>query len=358
MIEHKNIKIYFGPKELNQPDNLEDVIIDFIDGAKEELNIAVQELDNENIAKAIIRARQRKVFVRLVLEFSYLTVTEALPDPWAVLAGVEGNEVNRKIYNAMLRAQVDVRTDINPDIFHQKFMIRDPDKPDSAVLTGSANFTDTDCHKNLNHVLVLKSKRASDIYGYEFKELIEGNFGLYRSRSYPAPKDFDISGVRIKILFAPDHSPEMEIMKQMLKAKQQVDFAIFTFAQSSGIDDTMVVLQRSGIDIRGLLDKGQGNQDWASTRILKTGNIKVFLAGKNPALRKVHHKLMVIDRETIIAGSFNYTNPANTLNDENIIVIGDSEETNPDSITAQKKLGEGTHDMIDKMINEFGVEVT
>jgi phosphatidylserine/phosphatidylglycerophosphate/cardiolipin synthase-like enzyme len=357
MIEHKNIKIHFGPTELNQPDSLEDVIISFIDGAKEELNIAVQELDNENIAKAIIRARQRKVFVRLVLEFGYLTVTEALPDPWAVLTGSEGNEVNRRIYNAMLRAQVDVRTDINPSIFHQKFVIRDPDRPDAAVLTGSANFTDTDCHKNLNHIVILKSKRAADIYGYEFKELIEGNFGLYRSRSYPAPKDFDVSGVRIRILFAPDHSPEMEIMKQMLKAKQQIDFAIFTFSQSSGIDDTMIVLQRSGINIRGIFDKGQGNQDWASTRILKTGNADVYLAGKNPALRKLHHKLMVIDKETIIAGSFNYTDPANTLNDENIIVIGDSFETNPDSIAAQKKLGLGTHNMIDKMITDFGVQV-
>ncbi len=357
MIEHKNIKIYFGPKELNQPDDLEKVIIDFIDGAKEELNIAVQELDNENIAKAIIRARQRKVFVRLVLEYGYLTVTEALADPWAVLTGSEGNEINRRIYNAMLRAQVDVRTDINPAIFHQKFVIRDPDKPEAAVLTGSANFTDTDCHKNLNHVLVLKSKRAADIYGYEFKELIEGNFGLYRSRSYPAPKDFEISDVRVRILFAPDHSPEMEIMKQMLKSKQRIDFAIFTFAQSSGIDDAMVALQRSGINIRGLFDKGQGNQDWASTRVLKSGNAKVFIASKNANLRKLHHKLMVIDKETIIAGSFNYTDPANSLNDENIIVIGDSEETKAESITAQKKLGEGTFNMIDKMINDFGVEV-
>jgi phosphatidylserine/phosphatidylglycerophosphate/cardiolipin synthase-like enzyme len=357
MIEHKNIKIYFGPLELNQPDDLEKVIIDFIDGAKEELNIAVQELDNENIARAIIRARQRKVFVRLVLEYGYLTVTEALPDPWAIPTGTEGTEVNRRIYNAMLRAQVDVRTDINPSIFHQKFVIRDPDKPDAAVLTGSANFTDTDCHKNLNHVVVLKSKRASDIYGYEFKELIEGNFGLYRSRSYPAPKDFDISGVRIRILFAPDHSPEMEIMKQMLKAIGQIDFAIFTFAQSSGIDDTMLVLQRSGINIRGLFDKGQGNQQWASTRILKSGNVKVFLAEKNPKLRKLHHKLMVIDKKTIIAGSFNYTEPANTLNDENIIIIGDSEEANGDSLIAQKKLGEGVYNMIDKMIGDFGVQV-
>jgi phosphatidylserine/phosphatidylglycerophosphate/cardiolipin synthase-like enzyme len=40
------------------------------------------------------------------------------------------------------------------------------------------------------------------------------------------------------------------------------------------------------------------------------------------ASRKLHHKLMVIDESTIVAGSFNYTEPANDYNDENLFVIG------------------------------------
>ena len=44
-------------------------------------------------------------------------------------------------------------------------------------------------------------------------------------------------------------------------------------------------------------------------------------------VRKIHHKLMVIDERLIIAGSFNYTEPATPLNDENIVVLGDLEET-------------------------------
>ena len=42
----------------------------------------------------------------------------------------------------------------------------------------------------------------------------------------------------MKIVFGPEHTPELEIMKQMLKEKKRVDFAIFTFSQSSGINDT------------------------------------------------------------------------------------------------------------------------
>ncbi len=352
-----SIEMYFGPTELNQPDDLETVIIDFINGADDVLHIAVQELDNENIARAIIDARKRGVVVTLVMEFDYLTVDKAPPDPWVAFPGDESNEINRKIYKAMLRAKIDVRTDINPKIFHQKFIVRDPAGAKAALLAGSTNFTVTDTHKNLNHIVIIHGTKAAQVYEYEFMELETGNFGLYRSRYYPKPKEITVSDIRIRILFAPDHTPEMEIMKQMLKSSKEIDFAIFTFSQSSGIDDTMVALQKSGIKIRGIFDKGQGNQDWASTRILFTNKIKIFIA-EGPKLRKLHHKLMVIDKKTIIAGSFNYTDPANSLNDENIIVIGDTEATDPAEIAAQEALGEYTQKIIDKMITDFGKEVT
>jgi len=37
---------------------------------------------------------------------------------------------------------------------------------------------------------------------------------------------------------------------------------------------------------------------------------------------KLHHKLMVFEETTTIAGSFNYTAPANEYNDESIFVMG------------------------------------
>jgi len=44
--------------------------------------------------------------------------------------------------------------------------------------------------------------------------------------------------------------------------------------------------------------------------------------GRLAGLRKVHHKLMVIDDRIVVAGSFNYTAPANEYNDENLFVLG------------------------------------
>src|SRR5665811_1833251 len=76
--------------------------------------------------------------------------------------------------------------------------------------------------------------------------------------------------MRVKPLFAPRHGPEMEVMKQMLKAKKSIDFAMFTFASSSGIDLAMLRLVRAvpKLRIRGVLDREQGLREWAPTKAL------------------------------------------------------------------------------------------
>jgi hypothetical protein len=150
----------------------------------------------------------------------------------------------------VLRAGVDVITDLNPKIFHQKFMVRDPGLPTAAVLTGSTNFTLTDTGKNppgaspvsgnnLNHVVVLHGERVAEQYLEEFLRYRGGTFGELHERHEPKPSEFRLANIRVKPLFAPMHGPEMELMKQMLKARTSIDFAMFTFAESSGIDDTM-----------------------------------------------------------------------------------------------------------------------
>ena len=73
-------------------------------------------------------------------------------------------------------------------------------------------------------------------------------------------------------------------------------------------------------------------------KLLQQANIDVRCVPGKGKLRKLHHKLMVIDEQVVVAGSFNYTGPANRLNDENIIILGDLESNDQASIAAQKKL--------------------
>jgi phosphatidylserine/phosphatidylglycerophosphate/cardiolipin synthase-like enzyme len=345
-----NISMLAGPPDAGAPDNLRKAIVDFIDGANKKLEIAVQELEDDAIARAIVRARQRKVEVWMVIEADYLRASRAQPDPF-----VEGgeNEANRQIHNAILRSNIQIRTDFNPEIFHQKFIVRDG----SAVLTGSTNFTPTGVESNLNHVIIVNDPKVAKIYANEFAEIRQGHFGKLNEGHDPSPPDLKISGVPIRIAFAPDHNPEMEIMKQMLKAKKRIDFAIFTFALSSGIDDTMIAQHHAGVKVRGALDSHQANQKWAATRPIHNAGAALWLVKKSATVNKLHHKLMVLDEQVIVAGSFNYTSPATRLNDENIVVIGDLEDQNAQSIERQRKLAKFALAEIDRIIKDHGTKL-
>jgi phosphatidylserine/phosphatidylglycerophosphate/cardiolipin synthase-like enzyme len=328
-------------------DDLEQPIIDFIDGAKKRLEIAVQELEYVNIAKAIIRARKRKLLVKLVVEHDYLRASKALTDPWK--PGGK-NEPNRGIHSAILRASIDVKPDYNTKIFHQKFIVRDR----ASLLTGSTNFTPTGVHNNLNHLIIIHDEGVAKTYAREFREISRGHFGKHNEGHDPAPPDLKVGDVPVRILFAPDHNPEMEIMKQMLKAKTRIDFAIFTFSESSGIDDTMLKLRKLKMPIRGVFDARQGAQDWAAIPALKKAGVKLWKVPPGNGVGKLHHKLMVIDRQVIIAGSFNYSRPANLFNDENLIILGDLETTSAKTKKAQRKLAAYALKEIDRMIKDHG----
>lgn len=54
----------------------------------------------------------------------------------------------------------------------------------------------------------------------------------------------------------------------------------------------------------------------------------------------------------VIGGSFNYTGPANLLNDENIIILGDLGETDPERIATQKKFAAYALAEIDRIVRD------
>jgi len=338
------VELHLGPSRAGAPDDLRKVIVNFIRGAESQLDIAVQELDDPEIADAILEAKARGVTISVVLELDYLRAKRGLPNPRLPGGKLERN---RELHHAMLRAGIRVYSDFNNHIFHQKFVIRDR----SSLLTGSTNFTQTGVEKNLNHVIILHDEGVARAYAKEYREIRQGHFGKLNEGHDEKPGDMEVSKIPVRVLFAPDHAPEMEVMKQMAKSKHRVDFAIFTFAKSSGIDDQMIMLREANRTVRGALDRRSANQDWAASRPLQENGVELFATPKSgTAVGKLHHKLMVIDEQVVIGGSFNYTGPANQFNDENIVILGDLASTNETSIKRQKRLARFALDEIDRII--------
>ena len=191
------------------------------------LLIAVQELDSRPIAEAVLAAKARKVTVQIILEGDYLVEEHAAGRP----VGPSGdNEDNRVIHAALLRAGVDLITDLNPKIFHQKFIVRDPGVPTAAVLTGSTNFTCTDTGTNPPDNRDSRQQpqpRGRSCTGRRAAEPVPGRVPAAARRhvrrrctsgTSRGRREFRLGRIRVKPIFAPEQGPEMEIMKQMLKA--------------------------------------------------------------------------------------------------------------------------------------------
>ena len=98
-------------------------------------------------------------------------------------------------------------------------------------------------------MVVIEDAEVANAFKKEFREIQNGRFGRQSIGRDEVPREAEVSGIRVKPLFAPDHAPEMEIMKQILKAKHRVDFAAFTFAQSSGIDDALIAAHDRGVQV-------------------------------------------------------------------------------------------------------------
>ena len=329
--ENGMIQVFFGPPAHQAPDDLEQVIVDFIDGTAESLDVAVQELENPNIAAALDRASRRKrtsrpnrrIPVRVVVESNYLRESKPIPleDP----ADLGAYGVNREQMRLLLRGAVHYKLDFNASTFHNKFIIRDYKKPTAALLTGSTNFTPTGTGSNLNNIVLFRHPDIIKAYREEFLEINSGVFGRHSPKGHKA-KEVMVGGTRVFPLFAPDNNPELVIVNAVLKATQSIHLAMFTFSGSSTIDDALLSALGNGITVKGVLDRMQSGHNYSphprlidANALLRRHRVRRLRGFKNRG--KLHHKMMVIDRQVVVTCSFNYTDKANRFNDESVFFI-------------------------------------
>jgi phosphatidylserine/phosphatidylglycerophosphate/cardiolipin synthase-like enzyme len=117
---------------------------------------------------------------------------------------------------------------------------------------------------------------------------------------------------------------EDKIIEELENARESICFATFTFT-SDPIEKALISKLDDGIEIKGIYDeRGIGSQ-YCSYQNLKDEGI---LVTKDRNQYTMHNKVFIIDGETVITGSFNPTKHANIANDENILIIHDSEVAN------------------------------
>jgi phosphatidylserine/phosphatidylglycerophosphate/cardiolipin synthase-like enzyme len=144
------------------------------------------------------------------------------------------------------------------------------------------------------------------------------------------------------VYFSPRGGATFAIQQALDIAKPSVLVQAYSFT-SAPIAESLVRAHKRGIKIRVLLDKSQKTEKYSSADFLANAGISTKIDAAHACVPKrlytleryystsacrhaiAHNKVMIIDNETVITESFNFTKAAEENNAENLLVVRDKE---------------------------------
>jgi len=284
------------------------------------------------IVQALMRAHDRGVRVR------YITSHEANTNAFNQI-------VNANKFRA-IRRPVDSEND---GIMHHKFVIIDAEsRVNSWLIGGSGNFTQCNLNVDANNFLFIQDQSLARAYTIEFEEMWGSQTAIpnetnskYGARKLAnTPTQYVVGGKRVELYFSPSDGTQDAIISKIYTVRNDIRFSANVFTQSPYANAFISVARSGGKGsyiVKGLINN-DGDVDTSGTTqfnyLRDTAekdndgykNMMIFQSSKAYDL---HHKYMIIDADlpaantAVITGSHNWTNRANTFNDENTLVIYD-----------------------------------
>ena len=140
-VQAEVLGVYFTP-----PAGAATAIVQALDASEHEVLVQAYGFTHNAIAQALVRAHQRGVVVRVLLD-------------------AKSSSSNRYVMDVLTQANVPLRLDGKHAIAHNKVMVID----ESVVITGSFNFTNSAATRNAENFLVLKSQELAHRYKSEWQ---------------------------------------------------------------------------------------------------------------------------------------------------------------------------------------------
>jgi phosphatidylserine/phosphatidylglycerophosphate/cardiolipin synthase-like enzyme len=231
---------------------------------------------------------------------------------------MESDNLDRADPQRLIDAGILILGDRREGLMHDKFMVID----NSEVWTGSMNYTDSGAYEDNNEMIRIRSVKVAEDYIKEFEEMfIDDRFGDNILAQTPNPR-VTMDDTPIDIYFSPDDGVQASFVELVENAQENIYFLAFSFT-SDEIGNAVRERAKDGVEVRGVMDEEQVKSN-VGTEFdpFRQAGLDVKIDGNGG---QMHHKLMIIDESIVIFGSYNFTNSAETRNDENLLVIYNKE---------------------------------
>jgi phosphatidylserine/phosphatidylglycerophosphate/cardiolipin synthase-like enzyme len=197
---------------------------------------------------------------------------------------------------------------------HDKFAIIDR----SEVWTGSMNFTTGGGYLDNNNLVRIHSSTLAEAYTREFEQMFVDD--QFENEKLPSTSSHNITvnGSLIEVYFSPEDGTLEHILNAVSQAHESIYFLAYSFT-SDPLSQALIEKAKAGVTVQGVFDKDQYRSN-SGTEYDNLHNVgmEVYLDA-NPQL--MHHKVIIIDQQVVITGSYNFSNNAEYNNDENTLII-------------------------------------
>ena len=268
-------------------------IAEAIDNAKLSVDVAVYSLSLNSVRDALLRAHDRGVQVRMVME---------------------SENLERADPQKLKDAGIPILGDRREGLMHNKFVVID----NSEVWLGSMNLTDSGTYEDNNVMMRIRSVKVAENYTKEFEEMFtDDKFGDNILSETPNPR-VTVDGTPVDTYFSPDDGVQPVLVDIISEAQESIYFLAFSFT-ADPLGDAIRARAEEGVTVAGVMDEDQvASNVGTEFDPFQQAGLDVYRDG-NPG--QMHHKTMIIDESIVIFGSYNFTNSAETRNDENLVVI-------------------------------------
>lgn len=121
----------------------------------------------------------------------------------------------------------------------------------------------------------------------------------------------------VSIHYSPDGGCTAEVVAQIEAARKTVLVQAYSFT-SLPIAEALLAAHRRGVAVQVIVDRGQPTAKGGQAGRLASAGVPVLVDARHAI---AHQKTMVIDRQVVLAGSFNFTASAEARNSECLYTI-------------------------------------
>lgn len=291
------IDIYFtdpeSPLASQETGGLDGPLATSIEAARLTVDVAVYSMSLRTIRDALLRAHERGVQVRVVME---------------------SDNIDGYAPQSLIDAGIPVLGDRREGLMHDKFVVIDR----SEVWLGSMNFTYSGTYEDNNQLMLIRSVKMAENYTKEFEEMfIDDKFGQDVVAETPNPT-FSIDDTRLEIYFSPDDGVANHIFDILESAESSIHFMAFSFTTDE-FGEVIRAQAENGLTVAGVMEEQQVKSNIGTEYdLFKRAGLDVFLDGNEG---QMHHKTMIVDEHIVITGSYNFSQSAETRNDENVVIF-------------------------------------